>query len=361
MTEGTAADSVLAEARPPTPTEAIVARAWADELRLDRVGLDEDFIDLGSHSLRGLAVAARLEERFGVAIPARVLFEEPTVADLAAWIDRHRAAAAGTVSPVRVHQGAGRRPVFAVPGGRGDESKLFSLAKLARRSDELRPMYAFVGDPPVPSHIADDAWVAAAAPMLTAGMRAVQPEGPYLLLGVCIGGIIAWEMAHRLEAEGEAVRLFLVDTRNARVSVGEEAFRTQVARAMTRDETRAHRRERREWRQRREAAGLPTRPPPLEEGGKLRALVAKSYVPKPLRGPVTLVVNEYWHRISPDLGWADLLGDRLRVSVTDGAHGPEWNEPRIAARLRDWLREADPDVVEREVAQEIRASMGDGA
>ena len=86
---GTVSGGLVTDERTRTSTEEIVARIWAAELRLPHVGLDEDFIDLGSHSLQSVAVVARLEERFGVSIPVRVLFEEPTVADLAAWID-HR-------------------------------------------------------------------------------------------------------------------------------------------------------------------------------------------------------------------------------------------------------------------------------
>src|SRR5215208_384024 len=87
---GSVSAGVSTGERKRTPTEEIVARIWAEELRLQHIGLDEDFIDLGSHSLQGVAVVARLQETFGVAVPVRVLFEEPTVADLAAWIDQHR-------------------------------------------------------------------------------------------------------------------------------------------------------------------------------------------------------------------------------------------------------------------------------
>ena len=89
---GSVSGRLSPEERTRTPTEEIVARIWAKELRLPYIGLDDDFIDLGSHSLQGVAISARLEERFGVSIPVRILFEEPTVADLAAWIDRQRGA-----------------------------------------------------------------------------------------------------------------------------------------------------------------------------------------------------------------------------------------------------------------------------
>lgn len=89
---GQVTEGATAIERSMTPTETIVARIWSAELRLPRVGLDEDFIDLGSHSLQGLAITASLEQMFGIAIPVRTLFEEPTVADLASWIDQRRGA-----------------------------------------------------------------------------------------------------------------------------------------------------------------------------------------------------------------------------------------------------------------------------
>lgn len=187
-----------------SPTEAAVARVWAVELGLDRVGLDEDVINLGANSLQGLAIIARLEATFGVSIPSRVLFEEPTVAGLAAWVDRRIGLAADT-APVRLHAGSGR-PLFAVPGGRGDTRQVYGLAKLARETATHQPVYGFPGDLPAPPLTAADEWVQAGAATLVAGMRALQPKRPYLLLGVCICGVFAWEMARQLEVDGEAGR-----------------------------------------------------------------------------------------------------------------------------------------------------------
>jgi len=150
---GRVAEAVAAIARASTPTEEIVAGIWAAELRLPHIGLDEDFIDLGSHSLQGVAVVARLEDRFGVSIPVRVLFEEPTVADLAAWIDRQAGETHGAeVEMIRLQEGVDLRPIFAVPGGRAVSRTLYALAKLARETDPSRPVYAFPGDPPGPAN-----------------------------------------------------------------------------------------------------------------------------------------------------------------------------------------------------------------
>ena len=331
-------DGVLQRAS--TPTEAIVAGVWARELGMADIGLGDDLIDLGANSLQGAAILGALETIFGLTMPTRLLFEEPTVADLAAWIDRGRGCATGESAPVRIQVGAGPEPVFAVPGGRGNDHQVFRLGQLARETDSDRTFYGFADDTPFPSDTSLADPVAATAALHVAGMRAVQPRGPYRLLGVCIGGIFAWEMARQLEAAGESVALFLVDTRNLQARE-KSSFREQIRESITRDELRAHRRARREWQTRQEAAGLPSRPPELEDGGKERVNIVRAYTPGPIAANVTLVVNEFWHRVDPTLGWADLLGDRLRVIPVSGHHGPEWNLPEIAAALRAWLQEID--------------------
>ena len=343
---GQVAEGTVTAKRPMTPTEAIVARAWAAELRLPRVGLDEDFIDLGSHSLQGLAIAARLEETFGMSIPVRTLFEEPTVADLAAWIDLRR----GDGQPARAEivllqsaEGSALRPIFAVPGGRGTAQKLYGLAKLARDVDPARPLYAFPGDPPVPDATEQEDWVAAAAGAINAAMREIQPHGPYLLLGACVGGVITWEMARQLEAEGESIRLLLVDTRNPRLQIGEGSIRHAVNKSLSVEERRARRRQRGEWRRRAtpEAPQLPV--PDVEGRDKIRRMVmTQFYQPGPLRGHVTLLINQDWRRVSATLGWDGLVDD-LAVVVIGQGHSLHWHIPEVAAHAREWLNQVESE------------------
>ncbi|WNZ59306.1 phosphopantetheine-binding protein [Myxococcus sp. MxC21-1] len=73
---------------PRTKTEAVLAALWADVLQLDRVGIDQGFFELGGHSLLAMQVLARLRSTFGVELPLRALFEEGTIAALAARIDQ---------------------------------------------------------------------------------------------------------------------------------------------------------------------------------------------------------------------------------------------------------------------------------
>jgi acyl carrier protein len=71
-----------------TATEQRVARIVASLLGLEKVGVDENFFYLGGNSLFGTQLIARLREAFGVDVPLLKLFDHPTVADLAAEVER---------------------------------------------------------------------------------------------------------------------------------------------------------------------------------------------------------------------------------------------------------------------------------
>ncbi len=72
---------------PSTPTEVVVADVYATVLGRDEVGADDDFFELGGNSLIGTQVAARVGRRLNKRVPAKLLFEDPTVSGLARLID----------------------------------------------------------------------------------------------------------------------------------------------------------------------------------------------------------------------------------------------------------------------------------
>jgi hypothetical protein len=75
--------------RPPgSPVEERVAAIAAVLLRLDRVGVDENFFAIGGHSLLGTQMIARVRGAFGVELPLRAIFEAPTVARLSGEIEK---------------------------------------------------------------------------------------------------------------------------------------------------------------------------------------------------------------------------------------------------------------------------------
>jgi acyl carrier protein len=93
---------------PKTPLEERLAAIWADVLATQRVGANDNFFDLGGHSLSGLRLVNRLREMLGKHIPLAIVFEAPTVAEMANHLQRNynvaenRAASeeSGTFAPV---------------------------------------------------------------------------------------------------------------------------------------------------------------------------------------------------------------------------------------------------------------------
>ncbi len=198
------AERVFVEPR--TPTEAALAKIWGKVLHLERVGARDSFFDLGGHSLVALHVLTRVRGQFGRDLPLSVLFRAPTVESMAALIDDE---APALMSPL-VLLGEGnpsRTPFFCVHGVGGN---VFRLMHLAQRAG--RPFYGIQGW--AENRKMD--YLASVDHMATRYMeeiRKVQTEGPYFLAGVCVGCMVAFEMARRFEAEGQVVAFVgLLDT-----------------------------------------------------------------------------------------------------------------------------------------------------
>lgn len=198
---------------PATPTEQVIADLWSNLLGVAPIGRNDDFFDLGGHSLLAVQFANRLKKLTGYVLPLSAMLEQPTVANLAALLDPEGSAAAGgggsenrsdaegPAGLVTIRSGGRDLPIFFVHDGLG-ETLLYR--SLALRLDPGRPIY---GIEPLRSagggfmHTA----IAEMAGEYIDRIRLAQPSGPYLLAGLCAGGVIAFEIARQLEQAGETV------------------------------------------------------------------------------------------------------------------------------------------------------------
>jgi acyl carrier protein len=73
-----------------TPIEEELAGIWADILSLDRVGIHDNFFDLGGHSLAATRVVSQVIKKFQLELPLRSLFQSPTIAEMAAVIEAYQ-------------------------------------------------------------------------------------------------------------------------------------------------------------------------------------------------------------------------------------------------------------------------------
>ncbi len=71
---------------PRTPAERTIAAIWSSFLGFDRIGIHDSFFQLGGHSLMATGVVARMMDSLAVDLPISLLFEKPTIAELAAEV-----------------------------------------------------------------------------------------------------------------------------------------------------------------------------------------------------------------------------------------------------------------------------------
>ncbi|HYP52501.1 MAG TPA: amino acid adenylation domain-containing protein, partial [Pyrinomonadaceae bacterium] len=133
--ESASAEGEGTHVAPRTPVEEVLAGIWAQVLGRTRVGATDNFFELGGHSLLATQVMSRVRESFQVELPLRALFEEPTVAGLAAVVESAARVEAGLeVAPPRVVSRDGELPLsFA-------QQRLWFL-------DQLEPGRAFYNIP----------------------------------------------------------------------------------------------------------------------------------------------------------------------------------------------------------------------
>jgi len=190
---------------PRTPAEYVLAGIWQDLLRVEQIGIRDDFFELGGNSLLAVRLQALVERRLGRRVPVASIFQAPTVDEYAELL------IAGTDSDRPTHL------VFAAPPPQA-KTPLFCLQfpssgrLLAKHLGSERAVYGIVC--PFDRELAVwhgqhrlETTIEALALRCLPMIRAAQPHGPYCLSGFCFGGVLAFEVASRLVSEGEEVTL----------------------------------------------------------------------------------------------------------------------------------------------------------
>jgi len=187
---------------PRTPVEARMAALWAQVLGLERVSVTDNFFEMGGNSLLAARLFARIASEFGIELSLNSLYNSPTVEQLAAQID----------APIMKHsrhqlvpiQRQGRNsPLFWIPGGRAISVLGFRETALHLGSDQ--PVYGLESRLAEPGEQFEKTEKRAAEYLRL--IQDVQPHGPYYLAGFCTGGLVVYEMAQQLHAQGEQVAL----------------------------------------------------------------------------------------------------------------------------------------------------------
>lgn len=214
-------------AQPSTEVERKVAEFWSDLLGVERPGVDENFFDLGGHSLVAVRLFGMIRKTYGVDLPISVLFEAPTIAQCAQIIEQLQGAGNAKVEesdrdatsveltrfthlvPMLVTKRRHATPLFICAGMFGN---ILNLRHLAMHVGQDRPVYGLQARGLYGDQLPHENFEDMARANLEE-VRQVQPHGPYLLAGFSGGGIVAFEMARLLVDAGEQVaQVVLLDT-----------------------------------------------------------------------------------------------------------------------------------------------------
>jgi amino acid adenylation domain-containing protein len=195
--------------RPPANRqEELLCGMFAEVLGATDVGVDDNFFDLGGHSMLAMRLVTRIRARFECQASVRALFEAPTPATLARWLATGGIGESfAGVYPMRTT--GSRQPLFCLHPGSG---LAWVYSGLLRHLDPEVPLYGIqsVG---LSRTARRPATLTEMARVYLERIRAVQPNGPYRLMGWSLGGVTAHEVAVQLQELGEEVTMLgILDT-----------------------------------------------------------------------------------------------------------------------------------------------------
>ena len=178
--------------------EARLKALWQRLLKVDNIGIHDDFFSLGGHSLLAARMLAQIEGWFGYKLPHSVLVEHPAIHGLAAYL--RQTTAGRWPALVTLQAGAHLPPLFIAHGIGGS---LLSFIELAAQLGPEQPVYGLQ----LPVSIDEQADLRTVAANYLGQVRTIQPTGPYHFAGHSSGGLVVFEMACQLSEQGESVGL----------------------------------------------------------------------------------------------------------------------------------------------------------
>ncbi|HEX5444405.1 MAG TPA: alpha/beta fold hydrolase [Pirellulales bacterium] len=185
--------------------EATLTALWCSLLGRETISPRDSFFDLGGNSLLAVRLMSEVERLYGRKLPLVWLFQEPTILRLADVL-RAGDQPAECLAPIRPMASGMRTPLFCIhPAG----GTVFCYRELARHLSDDVPVYGLQArgidgrEPP-------RARLEEMAADYAAELRAVQPKGPYQILGWSLGGLVAFETARQLAEAGEQIGLLAV-------------------------------------------------------------------------------------------------------------------------------------------------------
>ncbi|MBW4508480.1 MAG: amino acid adenylation domain-containing protein [Scytonematopsis contorta HA4267-MV1] len=313
--------------------ELQLTQIWEEVLNIHPIGIRDNFFDLGGHSLLAISLIAKIQSSFGKNLSLAAFFQGATIESLANILR------SSTVPPswstlVTIQSGSSsKQPFFCIHPGAGT---VLAYVDLAHHLGSEQPFYGLeslgLEDEQKPYGRVEEI----AAHYIEA-MQTVQPQGPYRLGGWSFGGLVAFEMAQQLHAQGQQVSLLaLLDTSAVMDSEesqeqDEQEYNAFLEELLVSDNS--------------SILGLP---PELDKAQtqrlvnifKSHILAGNSYQTQPYQGKVTLFLAEEGLAVESEeatLGWKNLASEGVDIHWIPGDHLTLVSKPNVeilAQKLR---------------------------
>jgi surfactin family lipopeptide synthetase A len=330
---------------------------WQRVLKTDSQDITQNFFAAGGHSLLAAKLLAGIEKEFGKALSLAFVFQAPTIEQMADSL-RTAGQSLRDRAIVPIQPKGIRPPLFFIRGG-----PRFRLI-----AQELGPEQPLLGldlpftdgaKLPVPYRMED------IAALLVQALREAQPRGPYYLAGLCVNGVLAYEIARQLLQDGDEVGLLaMFDGHNndyyknpfkdkrysSRMKYHlSNLLQMEVKEApgylLDRLDEARRKIERITWQLVSERSGER-----LRNTDSIVHPAFQRYEPKPYPGKMVLLQSSDWPSgpyFDFKLGWNDLVSGGIEFHLIPGDHPSMFTEPnvrRVAQTLRTHLDQQVPAV-----------------
>jgi acyl-CoA synthetase (AMP-forming)/AMP-acid ligase II/thioesterase domain-containing protein len=330
--------------------EPELVEIWGSVLGREEVGVTDDFFALGGDSILGAEAVSRVRDLVDDPdLPLASIVRAPTPATMAREVFDH--VGSGTWGTIPIRSSGSRTPLFLVHPADGD---VLAFGLLGRRLSPEQPLYGLRARG-IDDGTAPPVALAEMAADYVAAVRDVQPRGPYLLGGYCMGAPVAVEMAHRLEEDGERVAmLVLLDPRfrqpgglryiewRARRVAALPSRVTVLAWRRARERQLAHAVKRR-------IRIMRTNPPDATEIAKALERIREEYPVTPFSFPAMVVLSDEFSRTVMPTWYLKAMVKR------------QYSWSRLPGRHSRLLLPPNVDVVAAEIDAALDAAVGSSA
>ncbi len=181
---------------PRTAAEKTMAMIWERLLNVRRLGAHDNFFQSGGDSITAVRLVLEIRTHFNIEVDPAAVFRFPTVEQLSRTVSQGNAIPSAR-SVIRVSRGMSNKRFFGVPGTLGNVFNDFG--RLASFLEPECSLYGFQDG------ILNPQKIERLSAKYIQEMRGIDPDGPYFLIGVCSGAVVAFEMARQLTSAGRNV------------------------------------------------------------------------------------------------------------------------------------------------------------